>query len=83
MGAVPGSSEQPDGDSCRADAAALLAGLSANTDLARLIERVSRHRLAVVVVAENTLSAWQARDPAGWAKVVEWLAARGVTIARV
>jgi hypothetical protein len=36
-----------------------------------------------VVVATAALKAWEERDPAGWEKVSEWLAANGVTVVRV
>lgn len=75
-----------DGDSSSVDStqtAALLAELSPSTDLARLVERVSRNCLPWVVVAGTALSAWEERDPLGWAKVAEWLAAKGVIIVRV
>lgn len=62
--------------------AALLAELGTNTDLAGLVERVCRNNLPWVVVSESALTAWKERDPVGWGKVLDWLAARGVTIVR-
>lgn len=85
MGAVHEASERF-GASSSVDStqtAALLAELSPNTDLARLVERVSRNCLPRMVVARTALAAWEERDPLGWAKVAEWLAAKGVTIVRV
>lgn len=87
MGAAHETSE-PGGDASRDNVdrtptAGLLAELSPNTDLARLVERVSRAGLPWVVVPAATLAAWEARDPAGWMRVTEWLAAKGVTIVRV
>ncbi len=61
----------------------LLAELDPTTDLARLVERVARNTLRRVVVPAAALTAWEKRDPAGWAKVSAWLAANGVTIVRV
>lgn len=63
---------------------ALLAELRAgNTDLARLVEHVRRHRQKSVVISTAALVAWEKREPDSWAKVQEWLAARGVAILRV
>ena len=61
---------------------ALLAELNARTDLARVVEQVCRNDLRWVVVPARALAAWEERDPAGWAKVKEWLAAKGATIVR-
>jgi hypothetical protein len=63
--------------------AELLAELSPNSDLAWLVERVSRTDLPWVVIPGAAITAWEARDPAGWEKVLEWLAVRGVTIVRI
>lgn len=62
---------------------ALLAELSPNTDLAWLVERVSRTQLTWVVVPASALTAWKQRDPAGWAKVSAWLTLRGVKIVHI
>jgi len=61
----------------------LLAELDPTTDLARLVERVARNGLPWVVVPTAALTAWEQRDPAGWAKVSAWLAVKGVTILRI
>jgi hypothetical protein len=79
---------EADGDASRTNVdntqiATLLAELSPDTDLARLVERVSRTGLLRVVVPGTALAAWEKRDPSGWTKVTEWLAAKGVTIVRV
>jgi len=63
--------------------AQLLAELSSNSDLTWLVERVSRADLPWVVIPVTAIAAWERRDPAGWEKVSEWLAARGVTIVRI
>jgi hypothetical protein len=63
--------------------AQLLSELSPNSDLAWLIERVSRTDLPWVVIPGAAIAAWEGRDPAGWEKVSEWLAVRGVTIVRI
>ena len=63
--------------------AQLLSELSPNRDLAWLVERVSQTSLPWVVVPGAAITAWEGRDPAGWEKVSEWLAARGVTIVRI
>ena len=60
--------------------AQLLADLSPNSDLQWLVERVSRAKLPWVVIPASAITAWEGRDPAGWAKVSEWLIASGVTI---
>ena len=54
-----------------------------STDLARLVERVRQNRQPWVVVASTALTSWERRDPTGWNKVSEWLAANGVTIVRI
>jgi hypothetical protein len=63
--------------------AELLAELSPNSDLVWLVDRVSRTRLPWVVIPSPAITAWEGRDPAGWAKVSEWLGAGGVTIVRI
>jgi len=63
--------------------AQLLAELSPNSDLLWLVERVSRTRLPWVVIPGAAITAWEGRDPAGWAKVSAWLDAGGVTIVRI
>lgn len=62
---------------------ALLADLKTNTDLARLVERVARNGLPWVVVPAKALDAWAERDPVGWSKVSDWLAAKGVAVIRL
>lgn len=62
---------------------ALIADLKTNTDLAWLVERVARNHLPWVVVPAKALDAWAERDPVGWSKVSEWLAAKGVAVVRL
>ena len=69
-------------DSRSVPPAELLAELGTKTDLAGLVERVCRSNLPWVVVSESAITAWNARDPVGWAKVSSWLSLRGVTIVR-
>jgi hypothetical protein len=66
-----------------ASADALLASLDSDIDLARLVKRVCAHDMPRIVVSSAALTGWQRRDPDGWARVADWLAARGVAIVRV
>jgi len=81
------SSEQRSSDDVPGHAATqtaqLLAELSPNSDLAWLVERVSRTQLPWVGVPASALTAWKQRDPPGWAKVSAWLGVKGVTIVRI
>lgn len=61
----------------------LLAELDPTTDLARLVEHVARNGLPWMVVPTAALTAWEQRDPAGWAKVSAWLGAKGIAIVRI
>jgi len=61
----------------------LLADPDLSADLAYLVDRVRRNKQPWVVVATTALKAWEQRDPAGWEKVSEWLAANGVTVVRI
>ena len=61
----------------------LLADPDLSTDLAYLVNRVRRNKQPWVVVATTALKAWQQRDPVGWEKVSEWLAANGVTVVQI
>jgi hypothetical protein len=81
---IHGPSEQC-GDSPGAPAARLarlLGELGPNMDLASLVERVARQDLPWVVVSTSAIAAWERRDPTGWERVSEWLAAQGVAIVR-
>jgi hypothetical protein len=53
----------------RAPRVALPPELNPNTDPAGLVERVAQDKLSRVVVPAAALTAWEERDPAGWAKV--------------
>ena len=66
-----------------ADTARLLAGLSPHSDLAWLVERVSRTKLPWVVIPGTAITRWETRDPAGWEQVSKWLAESAVTIVRI
>jgi len=61
----------------------LLATLTPCTDLVRLVERMCRARLSHIVVPAAAEAAWTAKDPAGWARVREWLAAQRAQIVRI
>jgi hypothetical protein len=61
----------------------LLATLTPCTDLVRVVERVCRAQLSYIIVSATTEAAWAAKDPAGWARVREWLSAQHVQIVRV
>lgn len=50
------------------------------TDLARLVEAVSRDRFTRLVISQRSAEAWERREPDTWAKVRAWLTARGVSI---
>ena len=63
-------------------AAALIAELNANTDLAWLVERVVQSDLPWVVVPAAAQAAWAERDPIGWRKVWAWLETNGITVIR-
>lgn len=60
---------------------ALLHELGAGrTDLARLVESVAWDGRSWVVVSTEAVRACEQREPQSWAKVRQWLMARGVTI---
>ncbi len=56
---------------------------ASQTDLARLVERVSQEQLPWVVVGTSAVIAWQRREPEAWIKVRAWLAERGVGVVEV
>jgi hypothetical protein len=56
---------------------------SSRTDLARLVEAVSRDQFSKLVVPQQSVDAWERREPEAWRKVSTWLAERGVPIYRV
>jgi plasmid replication initiation protein len=53
---------------------------TSRTDLARLVEAVSRDQFSKLVVSQRSVDAWERREPETWLKVSGWLAARGVSI---
>jgi hypothetical protein len=61
----------------------LLDDLGADTDLGRLVHRVRQERLPWVVVSSHAIAGWMRRDPEGWKKVADWLAAQGVAVVRI
>ena len=81
MDTTPGTRHNDESDT-NSVPVALLAELGANTDLAGFVVRVCRSNLPWVVVPESALTAWRERDPVGWGKVFDWLAARRITIVR-
>ena len=70
-------------DPAAPEAAQLLAELSPESDLVWLVQRVARTKLPWAVVAGSAIKEWEARDPAGWEKVSEWLTVQGITIVRI
>jgi hypothetical protein len=56
---------------------------NSRTDLARLVEAVSRDRFTKLVVPQQSVDAWERREPETWRRVSGWLAERGVPIHRV
>lgn len=65
------------------ETAQLLMELRASTDLIWLVERVTQTKLPWVVIPAAAIAAWEASDRAGWEKVSDWLAVRGVAIVRI
>jgi hypothetical protein len=63
--------------------ALLLELRNSRTDLARLVEAVSRDRFGQLVVPQRSVDAWERREPETWRKVSTWLAERGVPVHRV
>jgi hypothetical protein len=63
--------------------ALLLELRSSRTDLARLVEAVSRDQFTKLVVPQQSVDAWERREPETWRKVSTWLAERGVPVHRI
>jgi hypothetical protein len=63
--------------------ALLLELRSSRTDLARLVEAVWRDHFMELVVPQQSVDAWEQREPEVWRKVSAWLAERGVPVYRV
>lgn len=81
MPEVSQSSEQQ--SDYHSQTARLRSELGPNSDLARLVERVTQTRLPWVVVPGSAITRWEANDPAVWEKVSDWLAVHGVAIVRI
>ena len=65
-------------------AEALLLDLrSSRTDLARLVEAVSRDQFTKLVVPQQSVDAWERRESETWLKVSTWLAEQGVPVHRI
>jgi hypothetical protein len=56
---------------------------SSRTDLARLVEAATRDHFTQLVVPQQSVDAWEQREPETWRKVSTWLAERGVRIYRI
>ena len=63
--------------------ALLLELRNSRTDLARLVEAVSRDQFTKLVVPQQSVDAWERREPETWRKVSTWLAERGVPVHRI
>ena len=70
-------------NSLPSDALDLIATLGSKTDLAALVKRLSQKDLPCLVVSSAAVAAWTRRDPAAWARVSHWLAAKGVAIVQI
>ena len=56
---------------------------TSRTDLARIVEAVRQDRPPYVVVSVQAVKSWERREPERWAKVIEWLLARKVSLVKV
>lgn len=63
--------------------ALLLELRTSRTDLGRLVEAVWRDHFTQLVVPQQSVEAWEHREPETWRKVSSWLAERGVPIYRI
>jgi hypothetical protein len=63
--------------------ALLLELRSSRTDLCRLVEAVSRDQFMKLVVPQQSVDAWERREPETWRRVSTWLAERGVPVHRI
>jgi hypothetical protein len=57
--------------------------LTPGTDLVRVVARVCREQPPYIIVSAAAEAAWAEKDPTGWSRVREWLAARRGRIVRV
>ncbi|MGH7299094.1 MAG: hypothetical protein ACREJE_01610 [Candidatus Rokuibacteriota bacterium] len=65
------------------DPSDLLAELGPQADLAPLVNRAVQNDLPWVVVSSAAVAAWEQRDPAAWARVSQWLAAKRVAVVQI
>ena len=56
---------------------------SSRTDLARIVEAVHRNKLPLLVVLNQSVRAWEQREPDLWARVCDWLAAQRIELVEV
>ena len=56
---------------------------SSRTDLARIVEAVWRDHFTKLVVPQQSVDAWERREPEAWRKVSAWLAERGIPVHRI
>jgi len=61
----------------------LLDDLGADTELAGLVHRVCQYQFPWVVVSSAAIAGCMQRDPKGWQKVSDWLAAQSVALVRI
>jgi hypothetical protein len=64
-----------------------------NSNYARLVQRLSQHRLpwveslcvtpGVSVISRDAMAHWARHDPEGLSKVAHWLHEQGVTLVRI
>lgn len=61
----------------------LVAALSPDTDLVRVVRRVCDVKLSYIVVSAEAEEAWVMRDGYGWTRVRDWLAAQSIAVIRI
>jgi hypothetical protein len=61
----------------------LLTQLQPDSEMARLVKRVSQERLTWVVVPNSGVLAWERREPMSWAIVSTWLSRHHVALVRI
>lgn len=76
-----GASSEAEGD--RATDVLLTELRMSRSDLAHLVEVVSRERRQYVAVSAQAVQAWEAREPQAWATVRAWLTNRGVRVVTI
>lgn len=50
------------------------------TDLARFVRAAHRNKLPLIIVAAQTVKAWEQREPSSWARVRKWLEAHNIAL---